>query len=96
MEKKVLQTRDSTEVTIYKGRGCNYCNNTGYKGRVAIHEILPITKEIRLLIDECTGIDSIREEAKKQNLVSLKENCIHLVKEGITTVEELLRVTYSI
>ncbi len=96
LEKKALQAEDTAEVIIYKGRGCNSCNNTGYKGRTAIHEILPITREIRLLIDEGSSIDSIREEAKKQGLVSLEENCIQLVKEGVTTIEELLRVTYSI
>lgn len=96
LEKKVLQVEDISEVTIYKGKGCNSCNNTGYKGRIAIHEILPITKEIRFLIDKGSSIDSIKEEAKKQNLVSLRENCIELVKEGITTIEELLQATYSI
>lgn len=96
LEKKALKADESEEITIYKGDGCNACNNTGYKGRIAIHEILPITKEIRLLIDEGAGIDSIREEATKQNVVLLGDNCIQLVKEGVTTIEELLRVTYSI
>ena len=96
LEKKALKADESEEITIYKGNGCNACNNTGYKGRIAIHEILPITKEIRLLIDGGAGIDSIREEATKQNVVLLGDNCIQLVKEGVTTIEELLRVTYSI
>ena len=96
LEKKALKADESEEITIYKGTGCNACNNTGYKGRIAIHEILPITKEIRLLIDGGAGIDSIREEATKQNVVLLGDNCIQLVKEGVTTIEELLRVTYSI
>lgn len=96
LEKKALKADESEEITIYKGDGCNACNNTGYKGRIAIHEILPITKEIRLLIDGGAGIDSIREEATKQNVVLLGDNCIQLVKEGVTTIEELLRVTYSI
>ncbi|HZK57361.1 MAG TPA: GspE/PulE family protein [Clostridia bacterium] len=96
LEKKALQIENTTEVTVHKGEGCNFCNNTGYKGRIAIHEILPITREIRLLIDKNLSIDSIREEAMKQNFVSLRENCIQLVREGVTTIEELLRVTYSI
>lgn len=95
-ERKALQAEDTEEVTVYKGGGCNLCNNTGYKGRTAIHEILPITKEIRLLVDAGSSIDNIREEAKKQNFVSLRENCAQLVREGVTTIDELLRVTYSI
>ena len=96
LEKRALGMEDTGEIIIYKGSGCNFCNNTGYKGRRAIHEILPITREIRLLIDGGSSIDSIREEARKQNFVSLRESCIQLVKEGTTTIEELLRVTYSI
>jgi type IV pilus assembly protein PilB len=61
-----------------------------------LYEILPITREIRILIDKGASIDDIREEAKKQNFVSLRESCIQLVKEGVTTIEELLRITYSV
>ncbi len=96
LEKKVLQIEDTAEITVFRGRGCNFCNNTGYKGRMAIHEILPVTKDIRLLIDRGFGVDKIKEEAEKQNFVSLRENCVQLVKGGITTIEELLRTTYSI
>ncbi len=96
LEKKVLQVDDTAEVTVCKGQGCNSCNDTGYKGRTAIHEIMYINKEIRVLIDKGASIDIIREEAKKQNMISLRENCIELVKKGVTTIEELLRVTYSV
>jgi type IV pilus assembly protein PilB len=96
LEKKALGAKDTAEVMVYRGKGCNLCNNTGYKGRVAIHEILPITREIRILIDKSASIDDIREEAKKQNFVSLRESCAQLVKEGVTTIEELLRITYSV
>ncbi|MDI9476736.1 MAG: ATPase, T2SS/T4P/T4SS family [Bacillota bacterium] len=96
LEKKALGAKDTAEVMVYRGKGCNLCNNTGYKGRVAIHEILPITREIRILIDKSASIDDIREEAKKQNFVSLRESCTQLVKEGVTTIEELLRITYSV
>lgn len=96
LDKKALSMEGQEELTIYKGRGCNACGNTGYRGRTAIHEILPITREIRQLIDKEASIDDIREEARRQEFVPLRENCAQLVKEGITTIEELLRVTYSI
>lgn len=81
---------------LYKGRGCSSCNNTGYKGRTAVHEIIPITKEIRTLIDKRETIDVIRSEAINQGSKSLKDNCIDLVLDGITTVDEMMKVAYSI
>jgi len=83
-------------VKLYKGRGCSVCNHTGYKGRSAIHEIMPITKEIRKLIDERAGMDELRKTAKEQGTLSLKENCKELVINGITTVDELIRAAYTL
>jgi type IV pilus assembly protein PilB len=81
---------------VYKGEGCSYCNYTGYKGRISIHEIMQVNSEIRELIDKKAGIDSIREMSYKEGTTSLRDNCVKLVTEGITTVDELMRVTYSI
>lgn len=96
LDKKALLAEGEEDVTIYKGKGCNSCNQTGYRGRTAIHEVLPITKTIRELIDKEASIDSIREEARDQKFASLRESCADLVRQGVTTIEELLRVTYSI
>lgn len=79
---------------LYKGTGCHNCNNTGYKGRLAVHEILEIDNEIRRMISSKTRIEDIYEYVLKNNKVKLiKDNIIDLVKDGKTTVEELLRQT---
>lgn len=82
--------------TIRKAVGCDHCNGTGYKGRVAIHEVVVIDKHIRGMIAEKRTIEEIYQYAEKtQNIRRLKDDMIRLVEEGITTVEELLRLTYG-
>ena len=80
---------------LFKGNGCIVCNNTGYKGRTAIHEIMLVNKDLRLLIDRRANIDEIREAAAKSGTKTLRDNCLNLVRQGITTLDEMLEVTYS-
>jgi type IV pilus assembly protein PilB len=76
-------------------KGCQQCNNTGYKGRVSIHEILSVDKTVRSMITKGATVEEIKEYAiKQQGMQTLKESTLELVKEGVTTVEELLRVSY--
>jgi len=92
-EQEVLKIFSDTQ--LYKGKGCNQCYNTGYKGRIAIHEIMPLNREIRLLIDNRANIDELRNNAVEQGMFTLRENCQELVIKGITTFDELIRVTYT-
>ena len=92
-EKTLLNIDDS--ILLYKGTGCAFCSNTGYKGRTAIHEILALTKDIRELIDARATDDTIRQKSIENGMITLNECCIRLVLNGITTVEELINVTYS-
>ncbi|QEK12124.1 type II secretion system protein GspE [Crassaminicella thermophila] len=94
MEKTFLNI--DNDVTLYKGKGCSVCNYTGYKGRQVVHEIMPINEKIRFLIDDKAGIDKIRKEACNIGMTSLKENCKQLVLEGVTTIDELIRIAYSL
>lgn len=82
-------------VTIRKGKGCSFCNNTGYKGRVGIYEVLSMNPEIRQLIDEKRSEREIEEAALRNGMTLLRDACKRKVLSGITTVEELLRVTYG-
>ncbi|MCT4595187.1 MAG: type II secretion system ATPase GspE [Anaeromicrobium sp.] len=93
-EKKMLNIMDGH--TLYGGKGCTYCNGTGYRGRIAIHEVMPVNKEIRIHIDKRESIDVLRQRAVEQGMLTLKESCKELVLAGITTVEELTRVAYSL
>lgn len=83
-------------VPLYKGKGCNVCNNTGYLGRTAIHEVMVVDRKIRSLINSNEDIDVIKDEAKKKGMLTLYESCKELVLSGDTTFEELLKVTYSV
>jgi type IV pilus assembly protein PilB len=80
---------------LYKGRGCQTCNFTGMKGRVAIYEIMPITPELRDLILKGAGTTEIRVLAQRQGLRTLRQAGLLKVLEGVTTVEEVLRVTVA-
>lgn len=80
---------------IYKGKGCIACNHTGYRGRIAIHEIMPITQDLKSLIDHKESIDVLRRKSIEEGMITLRVNCTELVVRGITTMEELLKVTFS-
>ncbi len=75
--------------------GCKKCNGTGYRGRISIHEILPIDKPVRKLISENATSEEIKQYARDElGMLTLKESCLELIDEGLTTVEELVKVAY--
>ena len=81
---------------VTRGTGCTKCNNTGYKGRVAVHEILAINNDIRRMIINHTSIEEITRYAREvQHMRTLKESGLILVKEGKTTPEELFKISYE-
>lgn len=82
------------EYKFFRGRGCPECYNTGYRGRIAVFEMLPITPAIREQILKGSSREAIREELAKKDsgFISLHENALRLVGEGITSVDEVLRV----
>ncbi|MBL8030239.1 MAG: Flp pilus assembly complex ATPase component TadA [Candidatus Doudnabacteria bacterium] len=82
-----------TKTTLYKGKGCSACNFTGYKGRIGIFELIILTKELRDLIIISPSSQDIWKLAKKQNARTLFEDGIEKVKAGVSTLEELLRVS---
>jgi type IV pilus assembly protein PilB len=77
---------------LYKGKGCPECNNTGYYGRVGIFEVLPVTEKISRQILERASSSTIEKEAREEGMVALKQDGYLKVVEGITTLEEVLRV----
>jgi len=80
-------------VTYYKGKGCPICNNTGYKGRVGLYEVMPISPEIRDQILNREAVTSIRAKAVEQGMLTLRMDAWGKVKQGLTTVEEMFRET---
>ncbi len=83
-------------VMIYDAGGCPKCNNTGYTGRTAIHEILLATSRMQVLITSGAKADEIAELAKEEGTLLLRDNVSKLVQEGVTTMDELVRVTYAV
>jgi type II secretory ATPase GspE/PulE/Tfp pilus assembly ATPase PilB-like protein len=80
------------KVTLYKGKGCQVCGSTGYKGRIALFEFIPVTPEMKSLALKNPSTGQVLELARKQGLVSLFEDGIEKVRSGLTTIEELYRV----
>jgi len=83
---------DGKPIHIFKGEGCNECNNTGYLGRIAIFEVLKITSTINRMILQQTAAKDIENQAKKEGLIMMKQDGYLKALDGITTIEEVLRV----
>ena len=82
--------------TIRRGAGCSRCNHTGYSGRIAVHEIVAIDNQIRRMIINHSPVEEISAYAREhQHMRTLKESGLILVKEGKTTPEELLKISYE-
>ncbi|HEX2833801.1 MAG TPA: type IV-A pilus assembly ATPase PilB [Thermoanaerobaculia bacterium] len=81
--------------SVYKGRGCEKCNNTGYKGRVGLVEVMVIDDDIReLILSGGTAVD-IKRKAIENGMITLRRSGLVKIKEGITTVEEVVRETVA-
>lgn len=91
-ELRMIDEKDSN-IYLYKGKGCDICNHSGYKGRIGLFEIMELTREHRDLIDARESAEKIRDISVQNGMVSLDESCKELVKKGITTIEEMVRVT---
>jgi type IV pilus assembly protein PilB len=92
LEKVGLKFEEGEEGIIYRARGCPACNNTGYRGRVGIYEVLEVTENIEYLVAKNAPHVEIAEMARKEGMKTLREEGFEKVKQGITSVEEVLRV----
>jgi len=88
-----LPDQELREMTVFKGAGCVKCRGTGYWGRIGIFEVMPVSNEIRHLIHINAGAQDIEKTALKEGMHTLRESAVAKMKAGITTVEEVLRVT---
>jgi type IV pilus assembly protein PilB len=84
------------KIDFYKGKGCNACKGSGYAGRIGIYELLLMSEEIRKMVIGRASTDEIRAEAKKEGMRTLREDGLDKIQKGITTVEEVLRVTEAV
>jgi type IV pilus assembly protein PilB len=88
-----IRPEDIKDKTFYYGRGCDNCNNTGYRGRLGIFEIMPFTDEIRELIMSHASTNVLRAAAKKAGMRMLRENGLAEIFDGRTTVDEVVKET---
>lgn len=79
----------------YKGKGCATCNNTGYKGRIGLYEVMEITDEIRELILIGASALELRKKAIDDGMITLRESGLHKIRAGVTTCEEVVRETVA-
>ncbi len=91
-----LESHQHSEgLKFYRGAGCDFCNKTGYRGRVSLYEILVVNDRIRQSVVDGASIMEIRRLAKEQGMRSLRQSGILKVLEGVTTVEEIISVTIA-
>ena len=78
-----------------KGRGCDKCNLTGYKGRVGLYEVMQVDDEVKeLILVGASGLE-LRKKAIERGMITLRQSGLYKVKDGATTIEEVLRETVS-
>ncbi len=82
-------------LTLHRGSGCQACNYSGMKGRVAIYEVMPISDELRQLILKDASTAELRTMAEQQGMKSLRQAGLAKVLDGTTTMQEILRVTLA-
>ncbi|MGA1862655.1 type IV-A pilus assembly ATPase PilB [Deferribacter thermophilus] len=80
---------------VYKGKGCEKCSGTGYKGRVALYEVMEVSENIRELILRGANATEIKAMAIEEGMITLRRSGLEKVKKGITTIEEVVRVTFA-
>jgi len=93
MEQIGFSTDDAQSVKPKKGSGCDKCNKTGYKGRVGLYEVMEITDELRELILVGASALELRRKAIEEGMITLRGSGLRKIKEGVTTIEEVLRET---
>jgi len=96
LQKIQLTKEDIKGITLYKGEGCPDCSGSGYRGRVAIYEILPMSPQLSDLVFRNADLSEIREQAKKEGMRTLREVAIEKWKSGVSTLEEIIRVTTEV
>ena len=86
---------EAGKIKTYKGKGCPSCNDTGYKGRIGLYEVMEVTDEIRELILIGASALELRKKSIEDGMTTLRESGLQKIRAGITTIEEVLRETVA-
>src|SRR5690606_42074965 len=88
-----LPVEQARRYRFYYGKGCASCNNSGYKGRTGLYELLDVTDDIRDMITSEANVDDIRNFARTQGMTTLRESGLKLIFDGVSTIDEIGRET---
>jgi type IV pilus assembly protein PilB len=88
-----LTAADLAGKTYYKGRGCDACNNTGYKGRVGLFELMIMNNTLRDMIMKDASTEELRDSARSAGMITLRDCGMNAASDGLTTLEEVVRET---
>jgi type IV pilus assembly protein PilB len=88
-----LPIEQARQYSFYYGKGCARCNNSGYKGRTGIYELLEVNDDVRDMITSDASVDDIRNFARTQGMTTLRESGLNLIFDGVTTIDEVVRET---
>ena len=88
-----FSAEEANELKVYKGRGCKNCNGTGYKGRIGLYEVMEVTEELRELIIIGASAMELRRKAIELGMITLRESGLYKLRDGVTTIEEVVKET---
>lgn len=95
-EKILLQVQEEQPLMVYEPTGCSRCDNMGYMGRIGVYEIMEITHELKKVIAQKANADEIKEKALEEGMSTLRMSASRYVLEGITTIEEMKKVSFDV
>ena len=88
-----MSREDAWHTVLYRGKGCDKCSGTGYKGRIALYEVMPMHEDMKEAILEGASVSELKRLARKAGMKTLRESGLQKIREGVTTVEEVARVS---
>ncbi len=94
-EKQLMHVNVNEELTMYAPCGCSKCDQTGYRGRIGVYEIMTVTQDLKRIISNREGAEAIKQQALKDGMSTLHMSATKYVLEGITSYEEMLRVSFD-
>jgi type IV pilus assembly protein PilB len=84
-----------SKTVVYHGNGCLRCGNTGYRGRLAVHEVMPMTSRLREMVVRRAATSELAKAAMEEGMQTMQQDALQKVHAGLTSVAEMMRVTYS-
>jgi general secretion pathway protein E len=95
LQEQGLDLGSDSRYRLARGKGCQHCRNTGYRGRTGVFEVMPYTPALRRLTSETADMSDLREAAQAEGMQTLRQSAVQTLLKGVTTMEEVLRVTWE-